>query len=90
MSTYPLNWNYQKLSGKESKLTEITVEDMEKAETETWDAILAFAKNTDPLVMDDLSEDVSMALINLTNLCYLRGVSVGKARYTGTTIGKEN
>jgi hypothetical protein len=51
----------------------VTVEEMEQAETETWDAILAFANNTDPLVMSDLSEDVSTALINLTNLAYLRG-----------------
>jgi hypothetical protein len=71
-------------------MTEITVEDLEKAETETWDAILAFANNTDPLVMSDLSEDVSMSLINLTNLCYLRGVLVGRKQYNGTTLGKEN
>jgi len=51
----------------------VTVEEMEQAETETWDAILAFANNKDPLVMSDLSEDVSTALINLTNLAYLRG-----------------
>jgi hypothetical protein len=71
-------------------MTEISVEDMEKAETETWDAILAFANNRDMSISSDLAEDVSMSLINLTNLCYMRGVLVGKTRYTGTTLGKEN
>ncbi len=51
----------------------VTVEEMEKAETETWDAILAFANNRDMAISSELAEDVSMALINLTNLAYLRG-----------------
>jgi hypothetical protein len=57
-------------------MTEITVEDMEQAETETWDAILAFANNRDMSISSDLAEDVSTALINLTNLCYMRGKQV--------------
>lgn len=57
-------------------MTEITVEDIDKAETETWDAILAFANNRDMSISSELAEDVSMALINLTNLCYMRGKQV--------------
>jgi len=58
----------------------ISVEDMAKAEDETWEAILAFANNTDQNKSCELAEDVSMAIINLTNLCYFRGVEFGKGK----------
>lgn len=51
----------------------VTVEDIEKAESQAWEAIVAFANNRDVNLTSELAEDVSMALIELTNLCYLRG-----------------
>ena len=43
------------------------------AEYELWNAILVFSNNQDATQHSELAEDVSMAIINLTNLAYLRG-----------------
>lgn len=48
-------------------------DEYDNAEYELWNAITAFANNKDATQESELAEDVSMAIINLTNLAYLRG-----------------
>ena len=43
----------------------------ERAEDELWEAILNFANNTDTTKSSELSEDVSVAIINLKNVIHL-------------------
>lgn len=48
-------------------------DEYDTAEYELWQAINTFANNKDATQHSELAEEVSLAIINLTNLAYLRG-----------------
>lgn len=61
-------------------MNEITLINVQEAQDEMWNAILSFANNRNLAIGSDLAEDVSIAITNFGNLCYLLGVNERKEK----------
>lgn len=56
----------------------ITLEDCEKADALLWDFIYNFRNAENDLEIDEAKEDISMQLIEITNLAFLLGKQTEK------------